>query len=434
MKVCKYCGSENKDEDLNCSKCGANEFSCKCNNCDTVFDTSFCPNCGKRAGEKAKICPECGNKCFDLFCSKCGTDLTGNDGDVDNFGENIHNVVIDNTISNGIYKSSTTRTFTRKSGNTVTDTIINSVTNIDSTPRRVPPEVILQNYNYEMKAKKRSTVLKLVFSFILLIIVLTIMVSCIVHINGDKAAESSDESDKYANVGALEIVKAEGHPLFYGNFNDAKIFWKDYKKVKVVESGSNWMYTKAPLLINTKKEGKDAVITQILFDFIYEEDKEKLNIDEMLKIVCKYIPYDIISKYYSYSSSFKITDVNNTEEYVAYHYVMSLNINGKKLNNPDYDQIFAFDIICRNGAYWTAEISPYAANGITDKDGKVKYKTDEWKVDINKYRPEKDTIKTDTASKAGEAKASAANSTKQNKAATDSNSNNKVQQAKTSKK
>ena len=78
MKVCAYCNSKNDDNATSCVKCNASEFHNICNNCQTVFDTGFCPTCGTRAGETAKTCPNCGTKTFSAFCPACGTSLSAN--------------------------------------------------------------------------------------------------------------------------------------------------------------------------------------------------------------------------------------------------------------------------------------------------------------------------------------------------------------------
>jgi len=44
----------------------------KCENCGTIHEANFCPNCGMGAHETLNVCPRCGNKTRDSFCSKCG--------------------------------------------------------------------------------------------------------------------------------------------------------------------------------------------------------------------------------------------------------------------------------------------------------------------------------------------------------------------------
>ena len=72
MKICLYCDSVNDDSAKVCSTCGASQFKNKCNNCGTVFESSYCPTCGTKAGAQAKICPQCGERYFTPACPKCG--------------------------------------------------------------------------------------------------------------------------------------------------------------------------------------------------------------------------------------------------------------------------------------------------------------------------------------------------------------------------
>ncbi len=73
MKICKYCGQINKDNETKCSSCAANEFSYRCSNCGTLFDTgNYCPTCGVKIGTKAKTCPSCGTEFFTNACPNCG--------------------------------------------------------------------------------------------------------------------------------------------------------------------------------------------------------------------------------------------------------------------------------------------------------------------------------------------------------------------------
>lgn len=73
MKVCKYCGTENDSSASVCSRCGANEFKYKCNNCGTIFEEGrYCPKCGIKEGTKAKYCPNCGTQYFTTACPNCG--------------------------------------------------------------------------------------------------------------------------------------------------------------------------------------------------------------------------------------------------------------------------------------------------------------------------------------------------------------------------
>lgn len=73
VKVCEFCGAENRDSATVCSSCGGNEFRHKCANCGTKLgEGNFCPKCGVKAGAKAKICPNCGAEYFSAACPDCG--------------------------------------------------------------------------------------------------------------------------------------------------------------------------------------------------------------------------------------------------------------------------------------------------------------------------------------------------------------------------
>ena len=73
MKVCAYCGTENLDNSVLCTNCGAHEFHNKCNNCGTVFsEGEYCPKCGVKAGQKPRTCPNCGREYYSNACPTCG--------------------------------------------------------------------------------------------------------------------------------------------------------------------------------------------------------------------------------------------------------------------------------------------------------------------------------------------------------------------------
>lgn len=80
--ICKKCNSENSDEALFCSKCGANLLN-TCPNCNYNNDinATYCIKCGKVliSNNSSDItCGSCGatNKANSKFCYKCGQKLT----------------------------------------------------------------------------------------------------------------------------------------------------------------------------------------------------------------------------------------------------------------------------------------------------------------------------------------------------------------------
>jgi|GEM_PF-1202769 len=77
MKICKYCGMQNSQNVSFCTQCGASDFSHKCANCGTVFETPYCPMCGTAADAVPRYCTNCGRKTFSNCCPDCGTNLIG---------------------------------------------------------------------------------------------------------------------------------------------------------------------------------------------------------------------------------------------------------------------------------------------------------------------------------------------------------------------
>jgi hypothetical protein len=90
-----------------------------------------------------------------------------------------------------------------------------------------------------------------------------------------------------------------------------------------------------------------------------------------------------LEKYYKYTESFYETSKDGN--YKAYHYVMSLNKEGKAANaNNDfllYDK-FAFKIIHKNDDDWIIKISRSAYKGKHEKSDK--YEVEYWKADLSK--------------------------------------------------
>lgn len=97
MKVCKYCGAENKDESKFCESCGAKSFKNKCSNCGTVFDGgNFCPKCGVNINTKPKKCPKCGKIYYSNACPDCGyKEVESTSKTVDRPYDDIDNRILD---------------------------------------------------------------------------------------------------------------------------------------------------------------------------------------------------------------------------------------------------------------------------------------------------------------------------------------------------
>lgn len=58
---------------MTCPSCGASSFLNKCENCGKEFkDSTVCPVCGVRVGQKPCCCPYCNTLYYSLSCPTCG--------------------------------------------------------------------------------------------------------------------------------------------------------------------------------------------------------------------------------------------------------------------------------------------------------------------------------------------------------------------------
>lgn len=234
------------------------------------------------------------------------------------------------------------------------------------------------------KKKKKSGCVTAIIVFLILFVI-SLIVSTLVAYN--IATEKATTAQK--DLSDMEIVTLEGHPKFYGDYEKAESFWKEYKKVKVVNSRQT-INNEDALLMITSSDEDNGVITNVSMNFSNSNElKQKLTVNDVLKVVYEYIPYDIIDKYYTFNESFheKLLD----GDYEAYHYVMTLNEQGKAVNKSgktNYEDKFAFKIIHRNGDDWLAEINYLAYEGNHDKaaNNKGKYKVEKWNVGLSKLK------------------------------------------------
>lgn len=342
MKICEYCGTKVEDNALQCHNCGSKDFENICINCGKTFTGGKCPACGVLVGEKPRNCHNCGKKTFEKVCPGCGADL--------------------------IHEKQNIYTYTNIEINT--NTKFNTDTEIDANTKN-DNDFDISSYQNTYKPKK-----KLGCGFISLVFTVMIILSFSFL---DSSTKNNDQT-----LSDLEILTLKYHPKLYTNFKAAKKFWVDYKKVAVDKTSSEINYEDKLLLVTTRD---DKVITDIIINFSHSDEiKHELTVKKVLKVVCEYIPYDILEKYYTFTESFHETSKDG--KYEAYHYVMSLNEQGKSANVSGdyllYDK-FAFKIIHRDDD-WIAEINRSAYEGNHEKFSADAYVVEDWKVDLSKYK------------------------------------------------
>ena len=326
MKICEFCGSKVADNVVQCASCGAKEFKNICINCGAIFLGNKCPNCGVMIGDKPKKCFNCGKETFAAVCSDCGADLISR--------QKVH---------------------------------VNP-----------HPPIVQQR---PKKKSKIPAVLIIVFFILGFIGVISFSNS---DKNMIKVANNNETVSR--NLSYVELLTLKDHPKFYGDYKAAKRFWKGFDKIKVVNARLTIQNEDALLLVTTGDED-NGVITNVTINLSDYEKKQYLELDNVMQLICDYIPYDIIDKYYDFKESFH--EVYKNGRYEAYHYVMELNANGKEVNKSGERYLqspFAFKIIHRNDNDWIAVMQCTAYEGNHDKFSADAYDVEEWDADIEKYK------------------------------------------------
>ena len=314
------------DNIVQCAGCGSKEFKNICINCGTIFLGNKCSSCGVMIGDKPRICFNCGKKTFATVCPDCGADLISR----------------------------------RK---------------VQVNPY---PTIVQQ------RPKKKSKI-----SAVLITLFFTVGFSGVISsLNSDKNTIKVENNSETVsrNLSYVELLTLKEHPKFYGDYQAAKSFWKGFDKVKVVNARQTIYNEDALLLVTTGDEDND-VITNVTINLSDYEKEQYLELDNVMQLICDYIPYDIIDKYYDFKESFH--EIYKDGGYEAYHYVMELNDKGKEVNKSGeryFNSKFAFKIMHRNDNDWIAVMNYLAYKGNHNKFRTDAYDVEEWDVNIEKYK------------------------------------------------
>ncbi|WIV11133.1 hypothetical protein [Proteiniborus sp. MB09-C3] len=312
----------------------------------------ICEYCGTQVADDVLQCNGCGSKEFKNICINCRTEFSGKQCPT-------CNVMVGDKPR--VCFNCGKETFAE----------VCPVCREDIINRK---QVEVNNYStFQPKPKKKV-------KFIITIIFVVGIVSIITALNSQNKVKN--------NLSYVDLITMEGHPQFFGDYNEAKKFWKGYKKVEVAY-GRGLTSNRDTLLLMTTRNGKKYAITNVTIDLSSVDNKQDIKLDNVLNLICDYIPYDIIDKYYTFKESFH--EIHRHENYEAYHYVMVINDEGKNVHNSGeryLESKFAFKIIHRNDNDWIAKMSylSYEGNHQKFNFNASNYDVENWDVDINKYR------------------------------------------------
>ena len=179
----------------------------------------------------------------------------------------------------------------------------------------------------------------------------------------------------------MSIASLSNHPKLYDDYETAKEFYEGYDKAKVTPISTRLYDDDKIVLLSYDKEVGD-YITSIVLNFRDSTNKESITLDQMIKVTCSYIPFDLFDKFYDFEKSF--VETNKNGDYTAYHYVWVLNDEGKKTTNQ-YNKI-AFRIANTNESEWVSTIDVLSVRGETGHWEEGAYSQDVWDIDLEQYR------------------------------------------------
>jgi hypothetical protein len=185
----------------------------------------------------------------------------------------------------------------------------------------------------------------------------------------------------------MDIINLDGHPKFYGDYDEAIKFWKGYQEVKVIDGAKRMLNSGSLLTMATGDKNKSTIIDITICFLTSKNSNNELTIEDVVKAASAYLPYDILEKYYIFDEAFSERHIGGGD-YRGYYYVMTLNDEGYAANKSGkvhYEDKFAFNIAYMKSS-WIIEINPLAYKAKHDKYDPKNYIVEEWKVNLDEYR------------------------------------------------
>jgi hypothetical protein len=344
MKLCEYCGTKTADDTIKCDSCGATEFGNICINCSTTFSGTKCPNCGVDVGEKPRTCHRCGKKTFSVVCPKCGADLLHKEQPV----QSQH--------------------------------MTHNVTTINVNKRT-------QYSHQKTKRRKRPTAFITLFAIFIILMVLVLKDKEKIGnqsniTNQNNITDQNNIVDK-KNITDSNLLTLADHPKFFGDFDKADKFYDGYRKVNI--STPAIATNDAKSLLAMAEYDNSNKITYISINFSKAEDIRKgLTIDDVLKVACEYVPFEILNKNYSFKEALYLTREDKDGE--VYYYAMRLNDVKEERNGYLNDKLFIIEIFHSSDDNWFVCMEEHHDNWELNKLKRNYSIVEKWEMDIKTYQ------------------------------------------------
>ena len=186
-------------------------------------------------------------------------------------------------------------------------------------------------------------------------------------------------------VDDMEIIKREGHPKYYGSIKQSHEVWNDVPKTKIHFADGSYGYNDKPILSMSGDERTD-IIKSIIINFENFENNPEIELDEIIPMIAEYMPYDIMDKWYVYSSSKAVVpdNIEDGKESI-YHIAYRLTDEAKKSKEHNYSGSIDVMINVKNDTVKSVNFTYGQPKWMLypEQNG---YHYDEWKCDLYDYR------------------------------------------------
>lgn len=123
----------------------------------------------------------------------------------------------------------------------------------------------------------------------------------------------------FADTSDLELIKAQGHPTYYGNAESAHEVWNDTSNTKIIYPDSNYRYKSGKTIILMESYRGDIILDVEIY-FMNCQPAVNVDLNSALDIAKTYLPLDILSEYYEFYESYFLPKGSGEEGIYAVRY------------------------------------------------------------------------------------------------------------------
>ena len=224
----------------------------------------------------------------------------------------------------------------------------------------------LQNQEYILTHTKKvkTPLIKFPQTFLICAIVALIVISSIVISTTTKVKNKANDKGPVT----LDTLQIADHPMLYDSYDEVKEYYRYYQKVELRGSLNNDDENADILYFSSSHDFDYIYDINIYFENLDEDDRNNLDLNEVLRITKSYVPNEL-GQYYDFVLAAQYDKIPNkyvpaAHTYICYYALNELGKNEKQNNITKYEDHLSVIIEDRDGQYY-ASLSGYW-NGYDD--------------------------------------------------------------------